>query len=164
MKKWWTWVFVPVLLTGCAAEPVFETVEDSWMEPVLAPEARQIQVALPENTAVPVLQQEDGSRVYLTEDFEIRVETVPSGDLNGTLLALTGREKDSLTLLTTQQEELTRYDCAWVTTGEEAQQVAHTAVLDDGDYHYCLTVLWNADQTESLQQEVGKVFSGFSLM
>jgi len=163
MKKWWTWVLVPLLLAGCAAEPVWETIEDDMAEPVLAKEPMEITLTLPEEAAAPVLQQEDGSRVYLTDSCEIRVETLPAGNLNGTLQELTGQDRNDLTVLSTKQDAFARYDCAWTAAGEEGQQAARTAVLDDGSYHYCLTVLWDAAQTADVQNQVNQVFAGFSL-
>lgn len=162
MKKWCCLAVLALFLSGCGTESVFETLSDDPAQEAMAPEPKQIQLALPDSASLPVLQQEDGSRVYLTDDLEIRVETVPSGNLNETLRTLTGQQRRQLTLMTTKQDDLTRYDCAWAAAGE-TQQTARTAILDDGAYQYCLTVLWDADQTRAVEDSAAQVLSGFSV-
>ncbi len=164
MKKKWAWIFFPLLLTGCAAQPVYETLGDVWAEPVAAAQIREVQLSLPEDTAQPVLQGEQGSQIFICQDYEVWVETVPGGDMNGTLCAVTGREQQDLTVLKTQENGVSRYDCAWSATDEEGERVARTAVLDDGTYHYCLTALWPADKTVSVEAEIDQLFSDFTLL
>ena len=47
------------------------------------------------------------------------------------------------------QGQTRRYECVWVAAGEEEQQVGRMAILDDGNYHYCMTAM--ADEGDVLQ-------------
>lgn len=164
MRKKWMLLLLPLLLTGCAVQPVYETLGDVWAEPVAVAEIRQVQLSLPEDAAQPVLQGEQGSQIFICQDYEVWLETMPAGDLNSTLCAVTGREREDLTVLETQQDGVTRYDCAWSAVDEEGERVAHTAVLDDGAYHYCLTALWPSDKSVPVEEAVDQLFAGFALV
>lgn len=155
MKKGWLFMLAPLLL-GCAARPAWETVEDAMDAPVFAPEPKKVCI----EGDVPVLEQAE-DYLCLSDGLEIRVETKPSGDLQGTLHSLTGTE--NLDPIATRQGELTRYDCAWACAGEDGEQLGRTAILDDGAYHYCISVLWDEDQTKAVQSSVDQVFSALSL-
>lgn len=88
------------------------------------------------------------------------LETLASGDLNATVQTLSGYEKDQLTVLETQQGDENRYDFVWATTGEEGQRLGRAVILDDGDYHYCLSVLRDAGEAKIVWRDV---FGSFSL-
>ena len=159
MKRWLCCLLPVFLLYGCGAEETLETVADEWMVPAMA-QPREISLRLPENLVMPVLEQE-GRKLYLGEDYEIAVETLISGDLNATVQALSGYEKDQLTVLETQQGDVNRYDFVWVTTGEEGNLLGRAVILDDGEYHYCLSVLRSAEEAQIVWQDV---FASFALI
>ena len=148
-----------VLLCGCKAEETLETVSDEWMVPAMA-QPREISVRLPENTVLPVMEQ-DGSKLYMGQDYEIMVETLVSGDLNDTIRTISGFEKDQLTVLQTQQAGADRYDFVWTTAGEGGERLGRAVILDDGNYHYCMTVLRDAEESIVVWQDV---FSSFALV
>ncbi len=159
MKRWF-WILLPVLfLWGCTSEETMETVSDEWLVPAMA-QPREVSLRLPENIAMPVLEQ-DGRKLYLGEDYEIAVETLISGDLNATVQTLSGYEKDQLTVLETQQGDTSRYDFVWATTGEEGNLLGRAVILDDGEYHYCMSVLRAAEEAQIVWQDV---FGSFSLI
>lgn len=159
MKRWLYVLLPALLLCGCRSEETLETVADEWVTPVMA-QPCEISVRLPENLVLPVMEQE-GRKLYLGEDYEIVLETFASGDLNATVRAISGFEKDRLTVLNTRQAEGNRYDFVWTTTGEEGYRLGRAVILDDGAYHYCMTVLRDAGEAQIVWQDV---FGSFALV
>lgn len=161
MKKCWLLILTALLLSGCAAEETFETVADDWVAPVMA-QPREISVRLPDNAVAPVLES-DSEQVYLSEDYEIVIETLSSGDLNATVQSISGYGKDQLTVMETQWDGVSRYEFVWVSAGERGDRLGRAVILDDGDYHYCMSVLRDADATEMSQVVWSDVFNSFAL-
>ena len=148
-----------VLLCGCKAEETLETVSDEWIVPVMA-QPKGISVRLPENTVLPVMEQ-DGRKLYMGQNYEILLETLAAGDLNDTIRTISGFEKEQLTVLQTGQGELDRYEFVWTATGERGELLGRAVILDDGNYHYCMTVLRDAEESIVVWQDV---FSSFALL
>ena len=150
-----------LILCGCAAKETLETIADDIpAEPVLG-QMREISVRLPDGAVSPVLSSE-AEQLYLSEDYEILVQTCPAGNLDDTIQKLTGFDKNQLTVMETEQDGVSRYDFVWVSAGEEGERLGRAAILDDGSYHYCLSVLRDA-QGEKSQVVWSEVFSSFSL-
>lgn len=141
MKKWlWLMPLVP-LLCGCAGEQaVFETIGPEAYAEVSAPEPEAISVWLPDEAAVRSVS-EDGQEIYVWEDYELRLETRPGGDLDGTLTALTGQQPGALTVMSHEADGIRLYQTVWSATGEEGVTLGRCMVADDGDYHYCVSLL-----------------------
>ena len=159
MKRGWILV---ALMAGCAQQQeVFETVADDLETPVMAA-PRQISVRLPEDTVVPVLEN-DQEQVYLCDDYELILQTVSSGDLDATVQTLTGCARDRLTLVKTCQNDLDRYDFVWTCAGEKGDMLGRGVILDDGSYHYCMSVLRSADGTKKSRIVWSDVFGSFGL-
>lgn len=161
MRKRTILLMLTLLLCGCAAEETFETVADDLVLPVMA-SPREITVRLPENAVAPVLEQE-GEQLYLCDGYEILVETKPAGDLGATVRGISGYEKEALTVLETQWQDVTRYEFVWAAAGEDGDRLGRAVVLDDGMYHYCLSVLRDASTSENTQIVWSDVFSSFAL-
>ena len=159
VKRWLWMIVLAVLLCGCKAEETLETVSDEWIVPVMA-QPREISVRLPDNVVVPVMEQ-DGRKLYMGQNYEILLETLAAGDLNDTIRTISGFEKEQLTVLQTRQEELDRYEFVWTATGERGELLGRAVILDDGDYHYCMTVLRDAEESIVVWQDV---FSSFALL
>ena len=159
MKRWIGICLLAFLLCGCRAEETLETVSDEWMVPAMA-QPREISVRLPEDTVAPVLEQ-DGRRLYMGLDYEFMVETLAAGDLNATIRTLSGYEKEQLTVLETRQGDLDRYDFVWTTAGEKGERLGRGVILDDGDYHYCMSALREPGDTVVVWRDV---FGSFSLI
>lgn len=146
-------------LSGCRKDTVMETVGDHWDVPAMAT-PREIRVNLPEDAAAAVLEGDTGC-VYLGENYEIILETLDSGDLDGTLRKLCGKGKEALTVVEREQEGCKRYEFVWAAAGETGEQLGRCAVLDDGSYHYCMTVLYPAEGTQNVSWQ--EVFQSFTL-
>lgn len=161
MKKLF-WIILPLLLlAGCTAGETMETLGDTPMEAEPAAQ-RQILVELPEEAAVPAAQSDNG-RIYLCKDYEIVIQTLPGGDLEETIRNLSGYDPDSLTIMKTRAEGADRYDFVWASAGESGEQLGRAVILDDGNYHYTMTVLKDAAATRKTQVVWRTVFESFSL-
>ena len=151
-----------MLLSGCGEKETLETVADDIpLQPVMAQPA-QISVRLPDNAVSPVLES-DTQQLYFCEDYEIAIETRSSGDLSGTVTAMTGFDPEKLTLMHTSPDGVARYEFVWASTGEAGDRLGRGVVLDDGHYHYCMTVLRDAQPQKKSQVVWSDVFSSFSL-
>lgn len=144
-------LLVALCLCGCGAQQTLETVTDEIVTPVVAT-AQQVQLSLPEGAMLEVAESEDTGKLYLCENYTVAVQTLESGDLDRTLRTVTGYGKEELTLLQLRQGEFDRYECAWASAGEE-QQVGRTLILDDGSYHYTVTVMAPAALAGELSED-----------
>ena len=162
MKKLWILLALMSLLCGCASEETLETISDDIVQPVMA-QPGEISVRLPDNAVAPVLES-DSEQVYLSEDYEIIVETVGGGDLSATIQRISGYTPDNLTVMETAQDGAKRYDFVWASAGENGDQLGRAVILDDGNYHYCLSVLRDADTTGKSQIVWRDVFDSFKLV
>lgn len=140
MKKRLVSLFlVGVLLTGCGAAETFETVDDLYVQPAAQPQF--IHLELPEEAAVPTMESEKNGSIYLCDGYTLTVQTLAGGDMDMTLSQLTGFTSGDLTLMHTKQVATDRYECVWTAAGEPDDQVCRAVILDDGSYHYAVTVM-----------------------
>ena len=148
------------VLAGCAAEETFETVADDL---VFGPApAREIQVALPEDTVLPVMET-DAGQLYICRDFEVSVQTLAGGDLNATVQTLCGFDAAGVEILETAADGFTRYDFVWSSAGETGDQVGRAAILSDGVYHYCVTAMAPEQKAEQYREIWNGMFETVSL-
>lgn len=152
-------ILMTIMLCGCSTQETFETISDEPVQVVMA-QPREISVRLPDNALAPVLES-DSEQVYMSEDYEIIIETLASGDLNATVRSICGYEKEDLTIMETQWDDVTRYEFVWTAAGEQGERLGRAVVLDDGNHHYCMSVLRDAQE---ISQVVWRdVFASFSL-
>ena len=148
-----------LLLCGCGARETMETISDEPVQAVMA-QPREISVRLPDNAVAPVLEGE-AEQVYFSDDYEIVIETLSAGDLDATMRSISGYGRDQLTVMETQWDHVTRYDFVWAAAGETGDRLGRAVVLDDGQYHYCMSVLRDA---QAVSQVVWRdVFASFEL-
>lgn len=155
-------VIMGLLLAGCGSEETFETVADAQAEQVLVRQ-RQIYVELPEDAASPVVESDSG-RLYLCGDYEICIQTLNGGDRSATVRSLSGYEPDAVTVVEREREDAACWEFVWASAGESGDLVGRAMVLDDGMYHYCLTVLADADTTLQNQAVWDRMFDSFRLV
>ena len=154
-------LMLALALSGCAASEVYETLGNAML-PVVAQQPQSILLELPDDAAVSVCDGK-GGKLYTGDGYEVCLETLRSGDLDGTLRAVTGFRKDKLTLLQTKQGSLDRYSCAWTAAGEAGDTVGRCAILDDGLYHYCLVVTAAAEKAGKLGDTIGQILASFGI-
>lgn len=161
MKKWIALLGMLTFLSGCASQETLETVSDEILVPVMASPGH-IQVELPGEAALPVVENDEG-RIYLCEDYEIMLQTMDAGDLEQTMQSLSGHGREELTVMETCLDGINRYEFVWASAGETGDRLGRGVILDDGNYHYCMTALWDADSMEKSQFSWNQVFDSFSL-
>lgn len=137
-----------LLLAGCGAKETFETVDDLYAQPAAQPQF--LHIDLPEEAATPTLEQEETGSVYLCDGYTMTVQILPGGSLDTTLTQLTGFTSDRLTVMHTRQSDTDRYECVWSAAGEGEDHVGRLVILDDGAYHYAVTVMAPEETAGSL--------------
>ena len=152
---------IALLLAGCGDTETVETISDEILQPVSA-EMRQIYLELPGEAASPAV--ESGSdRLYQCDTYDIRVQILEGGDLNRTIQALSGYEKESLTVIETRQDGWDCYEFVWASVGESGDQIGRAMILSDGSYHYCVSVLGDAASRVENQVHWDGLFDSFTL-
>lgn len=146
MKRFGLLLVVSLLLCGCGAVETMETVADEWVIPVAA-KPKELRLELP-GEALACAMESDTGRMYFGDSYEVLVQTFSSGDLNDTLTELTGFPREELTVMQTQNGDIDRWEFAWAAAGERGERIGRGVILDDGEYHYCLSVLQDADVTD----------------
>lgn len=149
MKRMLLMILCAWALAGCAGPETYETMTDLYYAPPL-PEPAEIALWLPENGTLSVLENEETGTIYLCDGYSVSVQTLASGDMDATLSAVTGYDKANLHGIGWQRDGLSRYECAWASAGEGGDQVGRTVVLDDGIYHYAVTVMGQAELAGSM--------------
>ena len=163
MKKLILLAGILLLLTGCGAEPTFETLSDEYVQPVMA-QTKRMALALPEDATMLTVQSDEDGTLYFCDDYTLTVQVRQSGDLNKTFLHTTGFEKEDLPVISTQPNGVKRYDWVWTTTGEGEDQVCRGAILDDGINHYIMTCMAGASQAQQVQEQWQELFASFCLV
>ncbi len=138
MRKLWLVLVLAILLTGCAGEQ--ETVTDTMDVSAMA-QMQTVTLTLPKGASVQTMENGDGEKLYLCDGYTVAVQTLSGGDLDKTLREITGFSKEQLTVMERASTAGKRYDCVWTSAGEGEDQVARGVVLDDGNYHYAVTVM-----------------------
>lgn len=151
-----------LLLCGCGAEETWETISDEPAVAVMA-QPREIMVELPGEAALPAMETE-GQRLYISEDYEICVQTLNGGDLDKTIRTLSGYSREDLTVMETSLNGIDRYEFVWAAAGETGDRIGRGIILSQDGYHYTLTVLRDADTTEDSQIVWDDIFRSFQLV
>lgn len=160
MKKWWICLWLVVFLCGCAATETFETVADDLLRPVMAP-VGEIRLSLPDSASAQTIGGTQEDKLYFCEDYTVTVQIMDRGDLDRTCKALCGFETDKVKLLETGSGENKRWDWVWTAAGEGGDVLGRAAVIDDGNYHYCVTVMAEATEAGALEAEWTELLRSF---
>lgn len=150
-----------LLLAGCGSEETFETVADEILQPALA-QSREIILKLPEEAASPAV--ESGSeRLYQCRDYDISVQVLEGGDLGQTIRALSGYDPESLTVLQTQRNDFDCCEFVWASLGETGELIGRGLILSDGTWHYCVSILADANHARDNQVYWDEMFRSVTL-
>lgn len=161
MKKLFVILLLPALLLGCAGSPVFELVEDVYAGTEPAP--GELMVILPEEASVLTGLSDGTGQLYFCDGYTLTTQILNGGDLDRSLRELTGYSRGSLTVLETDREGLRCVTCAWSSAGEEGDQVGRLVLLDDGAYHYAVTVMAPAERVGDLTDTWDGILNRVSL-
>ena len=162
MKKLWLLLVCGMIFAGCGAEQTLETVADEAVVQASA-EPREIYVALPDDSVIPAMESDSGT-VYFCKDYDISIQTMESGDVQKTVESVSGYHPEDLTMMETAVSDYIRYDFVWSAAGELGQQVCRAAILDDGNYHYVVAVMGNADTAGEYAEIWNGIFDSFCLV
>lgn len=149
------------MLTGCT-QPALETVNDDYVTQPPA-EMRQVHLELPQDAAQAVMEAAEGTKLYLCDGYELRLQTLDHRDLDAVLQAVTGYGEDRLTVIKTRHGALDRYDCVWCSTGEGSEVVGRTAIFDDGNYFYCVTAMADSGNAYDISPVWQEILDSFTL-
>ena len=150
-----------VLLCGCAAQPTLEQVNDPWVE--VAANAGELEIRLPQEAAAPALYSPETGELYFCDGYVLMVQTFCGGDLDATMRQITGYAKDRLSYMETRNGNVDQYSCVWSSAGESGDQVGRCLILDDGSYHYTVTVMAEAETAGELAQTWQDLFGSVRL-
>ncbi len=162
MKKVCLFLLCALLLGGCSAQQTLETISDDPALSVSA-NAAQVQLLLPEEAENTSMESTDGSKLYLCDGYSITVQTLDGGSLDKTLQAVSGYERERLTVMQTKQGDLDCYESAWSTAGEGGAQSCRTVILDDGSFHYAVTVMCDYTLAGELEQTWEEILGSVKL-
>lgn len=162
MKTILIMILCVLLLAGCSAQETFETILDDPAVSASATAAR-ITLSLPEEAATPSAENADGSRLYLCDGYTVTVQTLAGGDVDRTLREISGFSKDALTVMQTVQNQTVRYETVWSAAGEGGDQTCRAVILDDGKYHYAVTVMAPYTSAGELRETWQNILSSVTL-
>ena len=162
MKKWWMLFCCSVLLAGCAKAETFECIDDELLQPVMA-EVGEVNLSLPPEASAQTMLGSDTDKLYFCDGYTAAVQVLQRGDLDRTSRQLCGFGADSLNILETSSNGYKRYDWVWTAAGEGGDAVGRAAVIDDGKYHYCVSLLADATLAGELEVQWGKLLNSFSV-
>ena len=158
MKKICVLMILAVILSGCRAEPTWETVQDIIPEEV-APVAQQLYVPLPDDAAQLTFQEEASGELYLCDGYTLTKQITESGDLSKTVESICGMNSDHLQIMKTIQNDQDRYDFVWTAAGEDGLQLGRACILDDGAYHYIVSTMASEEDSMRVREEWQDIFA-----
>lgn len=162
MKKCWIILVLCLVLTGCRTAETFETLGNVQHEPDAAPAMGTVVLSVPDSAVAEVFADSNGAW-YDCEGYTLILQTLSAGDFQGTVQTISGFSADALTVMETVSGQVTRYDWAWSAVSDDGEVVCRAAVLDDGNYHYCLCAIALAEEAGPLQEEWNSVFYSFKM-
>ena len=161
MKKLGFLLLAMLLLTGCGAPVDYETMADVYVQAEL-PMPAELLVALPPDAAV-MTGADGSSKIWLCDGYTVTAQTLASGDLDATLRSVTGFGREQLSLVELQSGTLRRWEWVWTCAGEGGDQVCRGVILDDGAYHYVLSLQTDAQLAGELSEAWREIVGSFSL-
>ena len=154
-------LLICLLLGGCSGEKNYENLADVY-QPQIQQEPREVLWQLPEGAAAQTVRSDYG-QLYFCDGYEIVVCTLQGGSIGQTLKELTGYDLEELTVIKTGTTGSVRYECVWTSAGEGADAVGRAVVIDDGSYHYCLSVMALEEEAPQLKDVWQDLFDSFTL-
>ncbi len=156
--KWWMVVFCLFFLTGCSAQPVWETVEDGIPAEVPILQTYDISVDLP----LTYLDGNEKDCLYTSGSVEVHTTSFYASDLDAAVRQLSGFSAEDLNIVKTLRETLPEYQFAWYSETEEGGRLFRAdLVMDDTA---CYAVVCSAPETaEGFHEQARQVFSAFTL-
>ena len=115
------------------------------------------------NNVKAVLEAAGTGTLYLCDGYSVAVQTLPAGNLDATVREVTGYGRDKVQLWQQKEGEHSRYNCVWASAGEGGDQMCKATILDDGNYHYVLSVMAAAEDAGDLAETWQQLMDSFSI-
>ena len=161
MRKLAWLVVLMMCLSGCMRSgelPMMETVADDLVQSVSA-EPKPMSVWMPDEAALQTMAE--SGECYTWGECELRLQTLAGGDIRATLERLTGLDPKCLTVMQYRRDGLQLYQTVWSATGEEGITLGRCMVADDGNYHYCLSLL--SPEGEDVAEDFAQICASLEL-
>ena len=156
--KWWMIVCCVLLLTGCSAQPVWETVED------VIPTDNQRAFVYEISVDLPLTYLDSGGNysLYETGSVEIQTASFHASSMDTAVREISGFSAEDLNIVKTIRETLPEYQFAWYSETEEGGRLYRADLVMDGTA--CYAVVCSAPESESgFHEQARQVFAAFSL-
>lgn len=156
--RWLVLVCCLFLLTGCSAQPVWETVED-----ILPAEGQflhnyDISLELP----LTYLGGNGKDCLYASGTLEVETASFHAADLDAAVRWISGFSPEQLNMIKTVRDDLPEYQFAWYSQTEEGGRLFRADLVMDGTA--CYAVICSAPETaEGFHEQARAVFSSFNL-
>ena len=155
-----------LLLSGCAAEYAWETVEDVLPETVQASApAYRLMLGVAEDVLAPVFSDDGMTAVYEQKngDYEITAQTLPAMDKDCLVRRLSGFSPEQIAVVQTQRFGMPEYQFAWYASGEEGGRLCRADVLCDGTWCYAVTFSVKEDCSAAYDAAAEQGFANLGL-
>ena len=151
-----------LLLCGCQMRRDYETMADTYIQPD-APAMGEVTLLLPTGAEAVTVENGQNGKMWMCEDYWVCLETSQSGNLEETLRTLTGHSKEQLSPICLDNGQQKRYECVWMSVGENGDQINRAVILDDGNYHYALTLHTAAEAAGELTEQWKNITTTFAV-
>ena len=160
MKKVWIVLLLicTAVMCGCGVQETLETIADD-VAAFVPTDAAEVQLSFPEEVEVSIMESANGNKLYLCDGYSVTVQTMDGGDISKTLREISGYDTEKLTVMKTVQKGTACYESAWSTVGEKGDQSCRTVILDDGTYHYAVTVMADYAQAGQMRETWEKILN-----
>ncbi len=156
--KWLVVICCLILLTGCGAQPVWETVEDGIPEELPVLHTYEIALDLP----LTYLGGSGENILYQSGTAEVETVSFYAADLDAAVRQLSGFSPEQLNMVKTVRDDLPEYQFAWFSQTEEGGRLFRADLVMDGTA--CYAVVCSAPETsEDFHAQARAVFSAFTL-
>ena len=150
-----------VLLCGCA-KAEYETMADEYT-PLPPEQMARMVLSFDADQEVASMEAGEQESICFCDGYTLTRQVMEAGDLDKTLRRVTGYSRENLRIMKQNQDGCKRYDFVWSCAGEGGSQVGRGSILDDGSYHYVLSVLAEADRAGEFEQVFRALFESYAL-
>ena len=161
MKKHIVLLLSALLLTGCAS-PTWETLGDVSHQDVAAPIMQEMTLTLPNGSAEETWSAKN-EKMFICDNYNIHLQTMDGGNIPSSIQNLSGFLPKDLTIMESRCGDHDRYEWVWTTVAEEGDMVSRCVLLDDGNYHYALTLTAAATDAGNLTAQWNALTASFCL-
>ena len=156
--RWWMVALCVMMLTGCSAKPVWETVEDVIPADVQRVQSYEISLDLP----LTYLGGSGDDCLYQSGSVEVQTTAFYAADLDAAVRQLSGFSAEQLSIVKTLRDTLPEYQFAWYSETEEGGRLFRADLMMDGTACYAV-VCSAAETSEGFHEQARTVFSAFML-